>query len=196
MSSIDLAGYSAGCKFISLTQGQLTLISPEHCALLCNHMWFAMSDHGRGRFYAVRNRKLPDGRWRLLYMHRLIMETLLNRELFKLEQVDHINGNALDNRAENLRLATTRQNAHNSRKRAVSTSRYKGVYWNAVAQRWAVRLANGEVLPNGHRRCRTLGYFDNEIEAAHFHDVAARKAFGPFARLNFPGPGEQGAVLT
>jgi hypothetical protein len=55
-------------------------------------------------------------------MHRLILG-IPNSE------VDHVNGNPLDNRRVNLRLATRAQNSANTRSRKNTTSKYKGVYW-------------------------------------------------------------------
>ncbi len=92
--------------------------------------------------------------------------------------VDHINGNALDNRRANLRLCTPTENAYNKRKRPGTVSQYKGVSWDSRNQRWMSQLT----FKNRHL---FLGRFDDEQEAARAYDVAARKHFGEFANLNF-----------
>ncbi len=92
--------------------------------------------------------------------------------------VDHIDGNGLNNRKSNLRLCTFAQNAHNSRPRRNSSSRYKGVCWHKVKKKWTVSIYKG-----GKRTY--LGYYDDEIEAALAYDRKATELFGEFAYLNF-----------
>lgn len=91
--------------------------------------------------------------------------------------IDHTNGNPLDNRKENLRLATKSQNGANSKSRG-GTSKYKGVYWHKANKKWC---ANIRVNHKKHN----LGSFADEIEAAKAYDEAAKEHFGEFARLNF-----------
>jgi hypothetical protein len=93
--------------------------------------------------------------------------------------VDHRNTNGLDNRRSNLRLATYSQNNCNKAKRKNTSSRYVGVCFNKQLKRWGAYIK-----PQGKKIF--LGYFDNEIDAAHAYDAAARKYHGEFARLNFP----------
>ena len=93
--------------------------------------------------------------------------------------VDHIDGNGLNNRKSNLRLCTFAQNAHNSRPRRNSSSRYKGVCWHKLKKKWTVSIYKG-----GKRTY--LGYYDDEIEAALAYDRKAEELFGEFAYLNFP----------
>jgi hypothetical protein len=104
-----------------------------------------------------------------LYLHRLIVGALPG------ETVDHINGNSLDNRKENLRLATSSQNAMNAHKRAGTKSKYKGVSFNQNLWRSGIYL-NGKRID--------LGYFKNEIDAARAYDQKALELFGEFARPN------------
>lgn len=94
-------------------------------------------------------------------------------------QVDHINGNGLDNRRSNLRLATPQQNRANCGKHAAASSRFKGVGWHKHSGRW-----QAGIKVNGKRR--HLGHFLDETEAARAYDAKALELFGEFARLNFP----------
>lgn len=94
-------------------------------------------------------------------------------------RVDHVNGNGLDNRRGNLRLATASTNGANRGPQRNNTSGFKGVHQNRSTGRWIAQLGVGG------RRLR-LGTFDTAIEAALIYDAAAREHFGEFARLNFP----------
>lgn len=92
--------------------------------------------------------------------------------------VDHKNGDALDNRRDNLRLATYAQNAYNKKKtRTKTSSRFIGVCFSKKTGKWTAYLRfQGKRI--------WLGQFDNEIDAAKAHDRAAIKYHGEFARLN------------
>jgi integrase len=63
---------------------------------------------------------------------------------------------------------------------------YRGVTWNKKAKRWQVSIGGGEKKADGRRRQLHLGFFDDPVVAALTYDIAAKKAFGPSARLNFP----------
>lgn len=99
-------------------------------------------------------------------------------------RVDHRDGDGLNNQRSNLRPATKGQNMANSRKSNANgggapSSRFKGVSWDKSRKRWAA-----EITANGVKR--HLGRFVREELAARAYDAAALKAFGEFARPNFP----------
>ena len=106
-------------------------------------------------------------------MHRFIINAPTGRE------VDHLNGDGLDNRRDNIRLCNSAQNkCAFRRKRAGSTSKYRGVYWHAQKQKWRVR-----VKKDG--KDYSLGLFASEIDAAVARDAAALRLHGKYAHLNF-----------
>lgn len=93
--------------------------------------------------------------------------------------VDHANGDGLDNRRANLRLATPSQNGANIAAPRSNTSGYKGVNLYRRTGRWRAHITVAQ-------RQRHLGYFATAEEAARAYDSAALAAWGAFARLNFP----------
>jgi len=158
---------------IPLTQGKYAIVDPEDYERLSRHKWYAI--RSPGTFYAGRNSRL--GKKRLyIKMHNEVVRPpkgFIN---------DHINRNGLDNRKANLRPATCAQNIINrpyNFKRKNSPSRYKGVTWHRYRKKWQAQICH-----KGKRK--TIGYFDNEIEAACAYDNAARKFHREFAVLNFP----------
>jgi len=154
---------------ITLTRGAVAIVDDADLELVGSRKWYA---NGRaGRLYAVRFEPVA-GKMRMLYMHRVIMgaETGVT--------VDHINGDRLDNRRSNLRLATQSQNCANRRK-IISKSGYKGIGFNSWKQKFYAR-----VVREGHTT--HLGYHDTAEEAARAYDRGARLVHGAFAALNFP----------
>ena len=91
-------------------------------------------------------------------------------------QVDHINGNKLDNRWENLRICENWQNSANKGIIRSNTSGIKGVWWNRSNQRWhaGIYVKNTSVH---------LGYFDRIDDAADAYRKAAEKHHGEFAKF-------------
>lgn len=145
---------------IPLTNGRGVALVDDEDAWAARYEWRL---HNEG--YATRKRSI--------LLHREIME---RRGVPIPSTVDHRNLNKLDNRFENLRPATQSQNNANSVPR--SSSGFKGVVRDKTS--WRAEIKNGGATV-------TLGVFDSSEDAARAYDVAARRAFGEFARLNFPG---------
>ena len=88
---------------------------------------------------------------KVILMHRVAMERMLGRPLLLSEGVDHVNGDPLDNRRSNLRLADDRQQSVNSKKKCMRkgirpSSIYKGVSWSCEKRKWkAQKWFNGTV---------------------------------------------------
>ena len=179
-------------KTIPLTRGYVATVDPVDYENLSRFKWHAVVV-ARDVAYAVRTAsvKTPSGGQakRTVFMHREI----LGLEGGDGKEVDHVNGDGLDNRRSNLRVASRRENLRNRRSFAGSTSRYCGVGWRASRGVWRARITI-------EGREMSLGHFASEIEAALSYDEAARRWFGPYARLNFPDdidekwPGDVGTV--
>lgn len=90
--------------------------------------------------------------------------------------VDHRNHNTLDNRKENLRIATRAQNMWN-RKNTCGSSKYKGVYWHKSSKKWqcAAYLDNKGIF---------IGTYETEELAAKAYNIKALELYGEFACLN------------
>lgn len=89
-------------------------------------------------------------------------------------EVDHINGNPLDNRRSNLRVCTRAENSRNRRIGRNNTSGYKGVHFRRQRNKWkaAIKINNKE---------RCLGLFATPEMAHEFYCLAADLLHGEFA---------------
>lgn len=104
-------------------------------------------------------------------MHRLIMQAPAHLE------VDHIDGNRLNNQRLNLRLCNSSQNKMNRPARKDNTSGYKGVSLHKQTQKWSARIKIGDVYEH-------LGLFDTKELAALAYNNAALEHHREFANLN------------
>ncbi len=94
--------------------------------------------------------------------------------------VDHINGNKLDNRRENLRVTTVKKNNENKNIfKLKKTSIYHGVFYQKNVKKFLVA-----VTINGNRV--SLGYYENETVAAEKRDAYVIQNKASHMKLNFP----------
>ena len=158
---------------IQLTQGQVTVISAID-ADLADLKWRAQVQPGGG-YYAVGWSAMPNRV--MLSLHRVILERMAGRPLAKTEFTDHISGDRLDNRRENLRIASNSENQFNRGRPSNNTSGYKGVSWHRGAGKWQAQLAvNGKFM--------YLGLFTTPEAAHEAYTNAAEKLHGEFWRPN------------
>jgi hypothetical protein len=147
-------------------------VSSEDYDLLLGYTWY-LDGHGYAQtsiLKAGRIRMDTPGRT-LLGMHRLVMGLQYGDK----RQVDHINGNTLDNRRENLRVCTQQQNMQNSKKRRTNTSGYKGVSWHKRDKKY-----RAQIRKDGKNK--SLGCFDTPQEAHQAYCEASQELHGEFAR--------------
>jgi hypothetical protein len=142
---------------IELTRNLVAIVDADDFDYLSQFKW--CSNHTPRTFYALRFVRRNDGRQGVEYMHRTVLQRKLGRALANGEQVDHINGDGLDNRRINLRPATNAQNGRNCRRRASTTSsQYLGVRSDKQSGKWC-----SNICTPGKRV--HLGYFLTEVDA-------------------------------
>ena len=151
---------------ITFSCGTEVKVDEADLPLLSSYSW-----HPERKPRATYAKAWADGR--KVYMHRLVLG-LDDPGI----HVDHINGDGLDNRRGNLRVATNLQNQHNRRPNRRGSSCFKGVGWHRATNKWQARIGIGG-------RQVQIGLFEDEVEAARAYDAAAVKNFGEFARPNF-----------
>ncbi|MGN6564386.1 MAG: HNH endonuclease [Thermomicrobiales bacterium] len=155
--------------YVPLSQGYTAVIDDEDAERVLAHKWHADVEDGGKRIYAVRNETIAKGKRRIVRLHRFLMGEPDGVE------VDHRDGNTLNNRRSNLRLATRKENARNVRKRATNRSGYKGVSWHARDRLWHARIMiDGRLI--------SVGYFKNLDDAAAAYAAAAQRLHGEYAR--------------
>jgi hypothetical protein len=155
-------------RLIPLTQGQFAKVSPEDFENLVRLNWCASWEHcsfyARAWDYSERKRVR-------VAMHRVVLGCLAGDG----KQVDHRNGDGLDNRRTNLRLVTTSQNAMNRKLKSSNSSGHRGITWHDRDKWWRAQIMiQGKTLWVG-----SFQSLDLAIEAVN----SARKThFGEFAR--------------
>lgn len=152
---------------IPLTHGLFAIVDDGDYEFLSGFRWFA--DKGGNTFYARRNS--AGSNVRKIRMHREIMRAGSE------EEVDHINGNGLDNRRSNLRICNHSENQRNGKKYKNNTTGYKGVSWHKQHKKYyaKIRVNNKDIF---------LGLFLNPEDAARAYNKAAIIFHGEFAKLN------------
>lgn len=165
-------------KKIALTQGRHTLVDDEDYKILKKDKWHYFKN-AAGNEYAVKSRRPSEGGGSI-YMHRVIMNPSGSMD------VDHQDGDGLNNQKYNLRICSRSGNLAN-RKLMNHSSTYKGVSWYKPTKKW-----RSQIKVNGNKI--HLGYFNSEIDAGGAYDDAAIKYHGEFARTNRRrGDGRQGS---
>ncbi len=148
--------------------GKTAVIDAEDWPLIKQYKWYALCT-GRHRKIWYFSTNSTEGR--TIYLHRLIMNAAPG------EEVDHIDGNGLNNQRSNLRKCSHAQNLRKAHVSRPAASGYRGVYLHGPS--WRVRVNIGG-------KQRSFGIFKSKEDAARVYDNEMRKLFGEFAVLNFP----------
>jgi hypothetical protein len=136
-------------KEIILSNGGVALVDDEDYAKLCKYKWRSIK--GKITKYAARAIRVSESDKKgMVLMHMTILGYKEGYE------IDHINGDGLDNRKKNLRHVTVRQNAQN--RRVKTSSKYPGVTWHKRDGKW-----QAAIVIRG--RTKFLGYYNNEVDA-------------------------------
>jgi hypothetical protein len=146
---------------ILLSGGQVTTVDESDYEWLSSYRWSIAGTPKQGKSYAATS-IIRDGRRQTTYMHRLILNAPHGVE------VDHIDGDSLNNIRANLRLVTTAQQRQNITFRR-STTGVRGVTWSKQKGKYQVR-----VKVNGHTY---HGGFYDALEEAAKAAVVARKRY-------------------
>ena len=114
--------------------------------------------------------------WRSTKDHENRTHIFFHRELLNPspgEQVDHINGNKLDNRRSNLRICSHGENQMNSKLQKNNTTGFKGVRPHNVSGKFNARIGVG-------KKRKSLGYYNTAEEAHAAYCKAAKELHGEF----------------
>ena len=160
-------GVVAMVKQIPLTKGHFALVDDEDFEMISAFKWHS---HGRKQHCYARRCAQRNGKQVKIYLHRSIIEVPSGM------CIDHINGDELDCRRENLRVATFQQNCQNRARRADASVLFKGV--RRKGEKYVAYI-------NGYKNWTYLGSFETAVDAAVAYDAAARLLYGEFARTNF-----------
>ena len=150
---------------ISLSQNLKALIDEEDYPLVSKYIWHAYKSKNTwgAATHPSRNKSIS--------LHRLIMSCP------KGMCVDHINGNGLDNRRENLRICTIAENNRNRvRMQKNNISGFRGVFWEKSCKKWRSQISINN--KNVH-----LGIFKNIEDAYNKYCEASKRYYGEFSPI-------------
>lgn len=155
-------------KHIPLTQGKFAIVDDADYEELSKYYWCACKHKRAHVWYAVRSGHVK--------MHHQV----LGRKIESNDEVDHLNGNGLDNRKVNLRICShsvNMQNRHVLKKN--KSCKYQGVCWDKNRKSWVASICKDQ-------KQMTIGRYKSQDVAAKAYDVKALELYGVHAKVNFP----------
>lgn len=157
-------------KIIPLTKGYESLIDDEDFEKVSKFKWHIFITRGKHNVYAVFTDHSKSGD-KTIRMHRMILNAKKN------DQVDHIDGNGLNNQKFNLRICTNSQNQANKSFNKNNSTGFKGVTYRENEDRYIAQITY-------NRKNYYLGIYKSPISAARAYNRAAKKYFKEFSKLN------------
>ena len=154
--------------FITLTKGYTAVIDATDVAMVAGRHWTAKES--RDPRSGIINSVYAATGVATLRLHRLLMCAPDGYE------VDHIDGDGLNNRRINLRVVTKSQNLQNRRPNRKSASGVKGVTWHKRLGKWQASIM-------ANKTAHYLGYFENLEDAAAAYAKASAELHGEFGRI-------------
>ncbi len=159
--------YKRGEKGGIVESGYFAIVDDDDFDLLNQHKWFLMKlYHCKTDILYARRYDYTDKKITAILMHRVIAKAKS-----RIEKVDHINHNGLDNRKNNIRLCTHSENMSFRTSAKNSSSKYLGVSRNNKSKRWTVALKHNKIK-------YSLGSFSSEDEAAFAYNEKALEVKG------------------
>ena len=138
-------------KSVILTQGKMAFIDDEDFDKVSKYKWFAVKNGNT--FYAGRYISGTKNPRKKEWMHHLIMGR--PDEGY---EIDHRDGDGCNNQKVNMRIVTHRINMQNIINSSTPSSKYPGVSWHKLRNKWrsCFNIGNKQIH---------LGLFDNELDA-------------------------------
>ena len=143
-------------------------VDPSEYQKLLAHRWSCALK--RGKPYLYRKGKVTEGD-RAKKTIQFTYAVLDIKKLPKGKVIDHINGDTLDNRKENLRICSIQQNSYNSN---YTNKGHRGVHWDKENKKWKAAIRNGGKNLN-------LGRFSDQKEAIDVYKTKSVELRGEFS---------------
>lgn len=160
--NIDINGYSV-------------IIDDEDYPIMLEHNWSIWKNKKGTHIYVYCNMYDTNKLKYSMMLHRYLMDCKKGDG----KDVDHINGDTLDNRRQNLRICTHKENTHNAKLSRANKSGYKGVYFSTERNKYRAGITLNGIYKH-------IAYANTAEEAARLYDVAAIRYYKEYARTNFP----------
>jgi hypothetical protein len=160
-------------KEIQLTKGKVALVDDDMFDYLNQWKWRIHTGYAKRDEYIKGS--YPSKKHKTFYMHREVLD--ITGKLEKNMFVDHIDRGKLNNQKDNLRLATTSQNAINAFNIGRNKSGYKGVRFDKNSCKWRAVIKH-------QGKDYWLGQFEDIKDAVVAYNEGAKKYFGEFAYIN------------
>jgi hypothetical protein len=150
---------------MTLPPKQIPAVSIIDEPIVNAHIWYINTVNGK-KYWA--SNIIVNGKKTIIRLHSIIMNPATGMV------VDHINGDTLDNRRENLRVCLQSQNIMNSIIRKDNKTGVKGVTYIKSSKKYRVRIVANKI-------CYNVGCYSTIEDAAIARETAALLYHGEYA---------------